>query len=295
MTTQIEIFSHFGINQTNEIVKSDTYSRVEEVLDSTIRDHGWVAFAGQIGSGKTVTVFEALKSLRRDTSVHFVELISPDRKAINESSIVYTLMMHLGERFLGDTSMPRSNAARMIKVDRLLAKIKKEGRRVCLVIDEAQELANNTFNIVKRFRDVKLLSTGNTMSVVMIGQPALAGKIAQNTEVSLRCKTYDFSYTQAELVKIASHHSHGLLDEQQCRFVAEKAVSHTGDPTPLSIKRAIDDALENAYRLGEDSLSMYHFDFPEPAKKATRKKRKKITVAAGDALHAEKRITKEAS
>jgi len=140
MTTQIEIFSHFGINQTNEIVKSDTYSRVEEVLDSTIRDHGWVAFAGQIGSGKTVTVFEALKSLRRDTSVHFVELISPDRKAINESSIVYTLMMHLGERFLGDTSMPRSNAARMIKVDRLLAKIKKEGRRVCLVIDEAHNV-----------------------------------------------------------------------------------------------------------------------------------------------------------
>jgi len=295
MTTQLEIFQHFGIKKRHDIVKSETYNRVQEILDATIHDHGWVAFAGQIGSGKTVTVFEALKSLQRDASVHFVELLSPNRKSINEGAILYSLLLELGEAYLGDTVMPNTTAARMVKIDRLLAKIKKEGRRVCLVVDEAQELATNTFNIIKRFRDVKLLSTGNTMSVVMIGQPALAGKIAQNTEVSLRCKTYDFSYTQAELARIAAHHSHGLLDEQQCRYVAEKAVSHTGQTTPLSIKRAIDDALENAYRLGEESLSMYHFDFPESQPKRRQKERKKITVAANDALKAEQRIGKEAS
>lgn len=295
MTTQLEIFKFFKIKEKTSIVKGDTYNRTKDILSSAITEHGWVAFAGPIGSGKTVTIYNALQELRNHHSIAFVEIKTPNRKGITEVHLMHSILLELGEQFLGDTSIPRTQIAQSIKVERLIAKAKTKGFSICLIIDEAQEMQSETFNVIKRFRDVKLMNTGNTLSVILLGQSSLHGKIEQNEEVTLRCKNYDFQYTSAELVKIALHYGQGLLDEDQAREVAKRAVNGRGQVTPLSVKRSIEDAMENAYKVSEESLSMYHFEFLDAPKKAVPKSRNKIEVKAGAAKQVSKKYTKNAS
>lgn len=292
MTTQFELFEHFGIKQNSKILKGATYNKVHEILSGVIDDHGWVAFAGPIGSGKTVTVFNVLHQIEKEKKVDYIEIKSPNRKGINETHLMNSIILTLGEKFLGSTAMARSMEARTLQVERLIAKAKSRDYTLCLVIDEAQELQPNTFNIIKRFRDVKLLNTGNTLAVVLLGQPALAGKLQANEEVSLRCKPYEFEYTAAEKVQIAMHYAHGLLDENQARVVAQKALNGRGQVTPLSIKRAIEDAMEKAYRVEQTTLDLSHFDFKNEAKAPVRTHRKKIEVKADAAKDVEAKISK---
>lgn len=295
MTTQLEIFQHFGIKQHSSIVKGDTYNKVKDILSSTIYEHGWVAFAGPIGSGKTETIYTALHELEDQHKIAFVEIISPNRKGINEVHLMHSILLQLGDQFLGDTSIPKTQIAQSIKVERLIAKAKTKGFTICLIIDEAQEMQSETFNIIKRFRDVKLMKTGNTLSVILLGQSSLHGKIEQNEEVTLRCKNYDFEYTAAEMFKIALHYSQGLLSEEHARIVSQRAVNGRGQVTPLSIKRSIEDAMENAYRVSEESLSLYHFDFKNTPKKAAPKHRRKIEVKADAGKKVSDNITSKVS
>lgn len=296
MTTQTELFAHFGIKDTSGIIKGVTYNKVKEILQGMIEDHSWVSFAGPIGSGKTVTVFEALKELEREEDIEFVEITSPNRRGIGDSELLQSIILRLGEKYDGSKTVPSSNLARNHMVERILAKAKTKGMTIVLVIDEAQELKGDTFNIIKRFRDIKLLGTGNTLGVVMIGQPNLVGMIDQNKEVSLRVRSYDFEYTQAEKVDLAVHFSQGLLNKEQARVVAEKAVfDEYGKVTPLSIESAILDAMDNAYRVGNESLDLYHFEWKNQPKSRKAKPRKKIEVKAGDAANVNDKINKQAS
>lgn len=296
MTTQTELFEHFGIKDTSKIIKGVTFHKVKDILEGMIEDHSWVSFAGSIGSGKTVTVFEALKELGKNEKVEFVEITAPNRKGIGDSELLLSIIYRLGEKYDGTKTAPPSNLARDHMVQRILAKAKMKDITVVLVIDEAQELKGDTFNIIKRFRDVKLLGTGNTLGVVMIGQPNLPGMIDQNKEVSLRVRSYDFDYTQAEKVDLAMHFSNGLLDENQARVVAEKAVfDEYGKVTALSIENAILTAMDNAYKVGDESLSMYHFEFKNQPKAKKSKPRKKIKVKANGAAEVAERIGKQAS
>jgi len=296
MTTQTELFAHFGIKDTSGIIKGVTYNKVKDILESMIADHSWVSFAGSIGSGKTVTVFEALKELEKNEQVEFVEITSPNRRGIGDSELLCSIIMRLGEKYDGSRSIPRSNIARNHMVERILAKAKTKGMTVVLVIDEAQELKGDTFNIIKRFRDIKLLGTGNTLGVVMIGQPNLVGLIEQNKEVSLRVRTYDFDYTKAEKTDLALHFSQGLLNEEQARVVAKKAVfDEYGKVTALSIESAILNAMDNAYKVGNESLDLYHFEF-QPQPRANKSKlRKKIEVKSGAAADVNEKINRQAS
>ncbi|MDZ7802389.1 hypothetical protein [Thiohalophilus sp.] len=77
--------------------------------------------------------------------------------------------------------------------------------------------------------------------------------------------------------------------------MAEKAVfDEYGKVTALSIESAILNAMDNAYRVGNESLDLYHFEFKNQPKANKSKPRKKIQVKATGAADVNEKINKQA-
>lgn len=280
MSTQYEIFQHFNISKRRDLVKSQTYQATRNRILSAVHDRAWIAFAAPIGSGKTETVYGVVDELARDPKRRIIEVLSPDRQGIKIAHVMNSIIYQIGTEFSERGTSPRRDMeARTMQVLNILSAAKKKGIEVIVTIDEAHELHGNTLKAIKRLREFRFRGEKDLMTVILVGQEALASKLSRDDEVGLRCDCYEFAYTRAELAEIARHHSYGMLDADEARTVAEAF------GTPLAIHKAIMDAMRKAHTIDAPSIELKHFDWPDSEAKQAPKRspRKKIDVKAGAA------------
>lgn len=270
-------------------MKGTTYQATKDRILSAVHDRDWIAFAGPIGSGKTVTVYSAIEEVSRDKKTEVIEVLCADRIGIKISHIMNSIIYQLGEQFDGSISPRRDMEARTMQVLNILSAARKAGHHIVMTIDEAHELHGNTLKAIKRLRDFRFKGEKNLITIVMIGQPGLTAKLNRDEEVGLRCRNYQFGYTSAELVDIARHHSFDMLGEEETRKVA-KAYG-----TPLAIKHGIMAAMDKAYRIGSENIALKHFDFPKQPEAPKREPRAKISIHGNEGTITDEKIKKTAS
>ena len=123
---------------------------------------GFIAITGEVGTGKTTLCRTLLQRIEPGTEVAFI--FNPQLSALE---LLQAINAELG--------LPTEGLGRrelMEQLNRFLLAKKAEGRRVLLLIDEAQNLAPDTLEQVRLLSNLET-DTSKLIQIILIGQPEL--------------------------------------------------------------------------------------------------------------------------
>jgi general secretion pathway protein A len=137
---------------------------------------GFIVLVGEVGCGKTTLCRRFLNELepaRYDTAL----ILNP---RVTETQILKAILTELGE-----TKLARSQSELIGQMNQVLLERIARGRDIVLIIDEAQNLANEVLE------QIRLLSNLETekqklLQIVLMGQPELKAVLAQDKLRQLR-------------------------------------------------------------------------------------------------------------
>jgi len=130
---------------------------------------GFITLIGEVGTGKTTILYSVLSQLGPEVVAAYVPYA-----AHSFDDLLRAALKDLGEK-------PRTRASRLDLLEilqQMLVRRDAEGQRTALVIDEAQSLADSTFE------ELRLLSNFETythklLQIVLVGQPELQTRLRQ--------------------------------------------------------------------------------------------------------------------
>jgi general secretion pathway protein A len=146
---------------------------------------GFVALIATPGSGKTTLIFEMLHILRDKARIVFLfQTIS------TPTDLLRSLLSGLGVRDL------QGNLVEMqIKLRDLLTEQYRQGKRVVVVIDEAQNLDDSVLELVRMLSNFET-ARDKLIQIVLAGQPQLADNIGSPELLQLRQRISIFARLQ---------------------------------------------------------------------------------------------------
>jgi general secretion pathway protein A len=143
---------------------------------------GFIALIAGPGMGKTTLLFHALSQLRsRATTIFLFQTIS------TPVDLLRAILTDLGVR-----EIPGSPIQMQAKLNELLVEQARLGKRVVVVIDEAQNLDDAVLELVRMLSNFET-SREKLIQIILSGQPQLAEKIASPELVQLRQRVSMFA------------------------------------------------------------------------------------------------------
>jgi len=142
---------------------SNKHAKAKTYLDFAIwnRD-GFAVITGEIGSGKTTVLNKVLEDVDKDVIVCKIH-----HTLLNEIELIKAVLLNLGIQVDGNDKVEMINVLTEFLLEQYL-----EGRRVLLVIDEAQNLSP------KALEELRLMSGleyeyEKLINIILVGQPEL--------------------------------------------------------------------------------------------------------------------------
>ena len=155
---------------------SQIHSRAKAYMESTIWfTDGFVVITGEIGSGKTTLIETFLKEIEQD-----VVVAQLNQTQISPLEFLQTLLAQFGF-----SPFKMRKAELLATLNQFLIEQYANGRKVLLIVDEAQNLTN------KVLEEVRLLSGVETtkekvLRIILAGQPELNDKLDSTDLVQLK-------------------------------------------------------------------------------------------------------------
>jgi len=136
---------------------------------------GFIALIARPGMGKTTLLFHALHQLRsKATTIFLFQAIS------TPMDLLRAILTDLGVR-----EMPGGPGQMQLRLNELLVAQARLGKRVVVVIDEAQNLDDSVLELVRMLSNFET-SREKLIQIILSGQPELGEKIASPELVQLR-------------------------------------------------------------------------------------------------------------
>jgi type II secretory pathway predicted ATPase ExeA len=231
---------------------SPTHQEALTSLLCGIESHrGFLGLIAKPGMGKTTLLFELLRRLRTSARTAFVA-----QTQIGPRDFLRCLLADL------DVDTPGQNFFHMHRqLAEILIREADCGRRVVLVIDEAQELEERVLEMVRVLSNFE--TTGaKLMEIVMAAQPALADKLAQPTLVQLRQRIsvvgrlnpLNDTETQEYIgyrLRVAGYGGGSLFTPEACALIAARSGG-----VPRNINHLCFNALSLGYALGRRTIDL---------------------------------------
>jgi general secretion pathway protein A len=155
---------------------SHIHSRAKAYMESTIWfTDGFVVITGEIGAGKTTLIETFLKEIEQDVVI----------AQINQTQVTPIEFLQAALTQFGFSPFRMRKAELLATLNNFLIEQYANGRKVLLIIDEAQNLSN------KVLEEVRLLSGVETtkekvLRIILAGQPELNAKLDSSELVQLR-------------------------------------------------------------------------------------------------------------
>ena len=127
---------------------------------------GFIAITGEVGTGKTTLCRTLLERLGSGTEVAFL---------FNPSGSGVELLQAIAGEF-GLDSAGGSRTELNDRLNRFLLEKKREGKSVLLIVDEAQNLSNETLEQVRLLSNLET-SSSKLIQILLLGQPELDRKL----------------------------------------------------------------------------------------------------------------------
>jgi MSHA biogenesis protein MshM len=144
---------------------------------------GFIKITGEVGTGKTLLCRKLLNSLGEDYEPAYIA-----NPALSDLDIYRAVAEDLG---IKDTNFANGHQLTQALTQRLI-QIHREGKRVVLLIDEAQVLSNQALEAVRLLTNIET-ETRKLIQIVLFGQPELDERLAQPSFRQLRQRII-FSY-----------------------------------------------------------------------------------------------------
>ena len=154
---------------------SKHHARAKAYMESTIWfTDGFVVITGEIGSGKTTLIETFLKELEKDVVVAQIS-----QTQVSAVEFLQSLLVQFGFQ-----PFKMKKAELLATLNEFLIEQYANGRRVLLIVDEAQNLSN------KVLEEIRLLSGIETtkekvLRIILAGQPELSDKLNSPNLVQL--------------------------------------------------------------------------------------------------------------
>jgi general secretion pathway protein A len=133
---------------------------------------GFIQLTGEVGTGKTTTIRSLLARVPGNAEIALI--INPRMSPLE---LLQTICEELG---LGVPDSAENNTKELVDLlNRYLLHAHAEGRRVVLVIDEAQNLTPEVLEQVRLLTNLET-ATQKLLQIILIGQPELRELLARN-------------------------------------------------------------------------------------------------------------------
>jgi len=162
------------------------------VLYGIDQGEGFIAVTGEVGTGKTTLCRTLIERLAPETEVAY--LFNP---ALDPDELLCAIALELGLPTAGIDRGERSE-----RLNRFLLDANRRGRRVLLIVDEAQNLSTATLEQMRLLSNLET-SRSKLIQIVLFGQPELDAKLDSSElrqlrqRISVRCRLGSLSDAEA--------------------------------------------------------------------------------------------------
>ena len=182
-----QLLRHFGLNETGEH-DSVHCQQVRRQLQSGIHDNQMLSMIGPFGSGKTF-LFRQLKRQLAE-QVDFVHVRAFEDQWIRIGAILTAMITDLAPR----ENIRRDIETRSRQVINILGeRVVKQGRTVCLVIEDCHRLHVNTLNSLKLMREEDFAGYSPLFSIILLGWPEFLAKISNRKDILWRMQLVELN------------------------------------------------------------------------------------------------------
>ena len=235
---------------------SKQHARAKAYMESTVWfTDGFVVITGEIGAGKTTLIETFLRELQSDVVVAQI-----NQTQLSPTAFLQTVLVQFGFSPFG---MKKPEV--LATLNQFLAEQHNSGRKVLLIVDEAQNLTNRVLEEVRMLSGVETAKE-KVLRIILAGQPELNDKLNSQELIQLaqriRLRFHLTALSRAEMNAYIDHRLE-VAGSQGRRIFAEDTYAtiykYTGG-VPRLVNTLCDTCLMAAYNKDQDTVSMAEVD-----------------------------------
>jgi general secretion pathway protein A len=178
---------------------SKQHARAKAYMESTIWfTDGFVVITGEIGAGKTTLIETFLRELQSDTIVAQI-----NQTQLSPTAFLQTVLVQFG---FSPFNMKKPEV--LATLNQFLMEQHNNGRKVLLIVDEAQNLTNRVLEEVRMLSGVETTKE-KVLRIILAGQPELSEKLNSQELIQLsqrvRLRFHLTALTKAETGAYIDH------------------------------------------------------------------------------------------
>jgi general secretion pathway protein A len=231
---------------------SKQHARAKAYMESTIWfTDGFVVITGEIGAGKTTLIETFLRELQTDVVVAQI-----NQTQLSPTAFLQTVLVQFG---FSPFNMKKPEV--LATLNQFLTEQHASGRKVLLIIDEAQNLSARVLEEVRMLSGVETTKE-KVLRIILAGQPELNDKLNSHELLQLTQRVrLRFHLTALTREETASYIEHRLevAGSQGRRIFAEDThptiFKYTGG-TPRLVNTLCDTSMMSAFGKDHDTVSL---------------------------------------
>jgi type II secretory pathway predicted ATPase ExeA len=235
---------------------SKQHARAKAYMESTIWfTDGFVVITGEIGAGKTTLIETFLRELQTDAVVAQI-----NQTQLSPTAFLQTVLVQFG---FSPFNMKKPEV--LATLNQFLVEQHVSGRKVLLIVDEAQNLTHRVLEEVRMLSGIET-TMEKALRIILAGQPELNEKLNSPELVQLtqrvRLRFHLTALTEAETTAYIDHRLE-VAGSQGRRIFADETYAtiykYTGG-VPRLINTLCDTCLMAAFGHDQDTVSVEDLD-----------------------------------